>query len=90
MLNRYQVVFSKWSGRNGNWTPIVRGSFKSPRAAERLAQHIGDRHPDLRRTKWESRRNRSGVEVVDAKRNGKTLWEHPGVIVPSVGELGYW
>lgn len=88
MRNRYEVVFSKWVGRHGYWAPQVVARRGSLERATRLASSIGDRHPDLRVTRYTYNRRRSTVEVVDRK-TGKTLWEHAGVVVPSVGELGW-
>lgn len=88
MTNRYAVVFSKWVGRHGYWAETVVARRGTLETARRLAQRIGDRHPALQVTRGTYYRKRSGVEVVDRKRR-KTVWEHPGVIVPSVGELGW-
>ena len=95
MLKRFAVVFDRWNGRVGCWEPKVVAHRGTAERAVRLAQRLGDRHPDLRVTRAHFRRNRSGFEVRDLKagtpgHGGKLVWEHPGVIVPSVGEIGVW
>ncbi len=87
MTNRYEVVFNKW--RRRCWTPNVVRRVKTFVRAERLAQAFGDHHRDLWTTRALYHYPRSTVEIVDRK-TGKTVWEHPAVLVPSVGELGYW
>lgn len=84
---RYAVVFNEKIPFG--WTPHILRRFRSPVTAERWAQRIGDRHPDLRCTKSTYHERRSSLEVVDRKTE-KTVWEHDPVVVPSVGELGYW
>ena len=86
--NRYEVVFSKYRF-GGSWTSTVVRRLGTAERAVQLATRIGDRHPDLRVTKATYHDRRSTVEVRDRK-TGKKLWEHDGVIVPSVGEVGYW
>lgn len=88
MLNRYAVVFSKY--KRGVWHPETRRRLGTLERAVRLATRIGDRHPDLRVTRALYHYSRSTVEVVDLKAGGKMVWEHEGVIVPSVGEVGVW
>lgn len=87
MRARYAVVFTL--RRNRGWTSQVVTRRGTARRAISLAERLGDRHPDLRITRYQGRRPRSGFEVRDL-RTYTLLWEHPGVIVPSVGELGYW
>ena len=88
MIKRYAVVFSKYA--RGAWHPETRRRLGTLERAVRLATRIGDRHPDLRVTRYTFHERRSTVEVVDLKAGGKAVWEHEGVIVPSVGEVGVW
>lgn len=85
-MKRYAVIFSKYARFTWTDREIRRG--RSKEGAIRLATRIGDKHPDLRVTRYTYHKKRSAVEVRDRK-TGKLVWEHPGVIVPSVGELGW-
>ncbi len=82
---KFAVIYSEWDGKRWGWTDRVITRRRTPKAAQLVAAVFGNRREDLRETRYGVRKRSS----VDVKRGSKVIWEHPGVIVPSVGELGY-
>jgi hypothetical protein len=88
MNNKYQVIL--WRRVNPYHiylTPQTCGSYKSYNSAYKHAVKLNNKH--CRETKYfaNGRRN-SFVEIY--KPNKGVITELEPIIVPSVGELGYW
>lgn len=85
--NPFAVVFSKMVF-GGGWNPRTLTRRRTEAGARLFAAVIGNRYPDLQVTRRTYHRRRSTIEVVGPGR--RIVWEHPGVIVPSVGDMGCW
>jgi len=93
MRNRYQVQILTMVGRYRDKC-VARRRFKTLASAEAWASKVLDRHPTevtryRRDTDWTARFADLGKD-----RSGKILarpyLDGPEILVPTVGELGYW
>jgi len=90
MLNRYKLTLEQPHKYEAGWRPVHTRSFKTLDSAKRAAIRLLDRHPN--EVTRGGRRPRSWTSTISDARTGWTIMhiDAPEVLVPSVGELGYW
>lgn len=86
MILRYAAVLFVPDRYTPSWSPVVVGRFKTRAAAERRIARLSP----IAVTRYRTGRRERFCEVRDDKTGRSYEAEHPSVLVPSVGELGYW
>lgn len=84
MRNPYEACFWQQERYSGALAIKTRIRFKNLHSAMKWAEKMNGRH--CQETKYVRRR----TTYVDIYKNGKCIIELQPVIVPSVGELGWW
>jgi hypothetical protein len=90
MLKRYQVTLLRETRRE--WTVCMERRFRTLSAAERWAERVLARHPNVH-TRYFSRDDITFSASFQDLRTGLAAAEDmdaPEYIVPSVGEIGVW
>ena len=90
MKRKFEVQLEKPSRMFNGWNVVASKACRTERAAIALAHRWLAKHPEV--TTRTQRRERCWTVTIVDRRTGHTHMhvEPPQVIVPSVGELGYW
>lgn len=91
MINRYEAVLYVRRVGGGYQTGRHVGDYKTRASAGRAAMKALRRHPSQETRAGSRERYPAYVEILDRKTGRKVAEvEAERVLVPSVGELGYW